>query len=172
MQKVWDDFWKIRQDLKHDFNSDDVEVVKRKITSWLELYLTVYQAKDVTPYIHTLYAHVPEFLSLYTNLECFTQQGMEKYNDITSKNFFRSSNHRGVSALEQILLKKNRVQYLEAAGCARVKIKYTCSNCNNIGHTIKTCTAECNNCKSTTCCAHLVKHNGKYHPKCTVPTDN
>jgi hypothetical protein len=30
IQKVWDDFWKIRQDLKHDFNSDDVEVVKKK----------------------------------------------------------------------------------------------------------------------------------------------
>lgn len=171
IQKIWDDFWIIRQDLKKNFKSEEVEVFKRKITSWLELYLTVYPAKHVTPYMHALYAHVPEFLSLYNNLEYFTQQGMEKYNDITSKNFFRSSNHRGVSALEQIFLKKNRVQYLEAAGCARIKNKYTCSNCNNIGHTIKTCTAKCKNCRSTTYCAHLVKHNGKYHPKCTVPAD-
>ena len=172
IQKVWDGFWVIRQDLKKDFRPGDVDVLKSKITSWLELYLSEYLTKDVTPYIHALYAHVPEFVSLYTNLEYFTQQGMEKYNDITSKFFFRSSNHRGTSALEKIFLKKNRVQYLETAGCARVKNKYTCSNCKNIGHTLKTCTAECKNCKSAICCAHLVKYNGKYHPKCTVTTDN
>ena len=171
IQKIWDDFWEIRQDLKHDFQPDDVDTLKGKITLWLENYLKVYQAKDVTPYIHALYAHVPEFLSLYTNLEYFTQQGMEKYNDITSKNFFRSSNHRGVSALEQIFLKKSRVQYLEQAGCARVKNKYTCSNCNNTGHTIKTCTTKCKNCGAPTHCAHLVKYNGKYHPTCTVPAE-
>lgn len=171
IQEIWDDYWNITQDLKRDFNSDDIELFKNKVTSWLEKFLTVYQAKDVTPYMHALYAHVPVFLSLYTNLDYFTQQSMEKYNDITSKNFFRSSNHRGVSALQQIFLKKNRVQYLEANGCARVKNMYTYSNCNNTGHTIKTCTAKCKNCISPTCCAHLVKHNGKYHPKCTVSSD-
>lgn len=101
IQKIWVDFWEIRQDLKHDFEPDDVDALKGKITLWLENYLEFYQTKDVTPYVHALYAHVPEFLSLYTNLEYFTQQGMEKYNDITSKNFFRLSKHRGVSALEQ-----------------------------------------------------------------------
>lgn len=163
IQKIWDGFWNITQDLKQDFNHEDVECFKGKVTSWLELFLTVYQAKDVTPYMHALYAHVPEFLQLYTNLEYFTQQGMEKYNDVTSKNFFRSSNHRGVSALQQIFYKKSRVQYLEQAGCARIKKKYKCSNCDKEGHTIKTCTAKCKNC-SVTCCAHLIKHNGRYVP--------
>lgn len=101
IQKIWVDFWEIRQDLKHDFEPDDVDALKGKITLWLENYLEFYQTKDITPYVHALYAHVPEFLSLYTNLEYFTQQGMEKYNDVTSKNFFRLSKHRGVSALEQ-----------------------------------------------------------------------
>ena len=168
IQKILDHFWSITQDLKHDFKPEDVGCFKDKVTSWLEKFLAVYQTKDVTPYMHALYAHVPEFLSLYTNLEYFTQQGMEKYNDVTSKNFFRSSNHRCVSALEQIFLKKSRLQYLEEAGCARAKKKYTCSNCDNIGHTIKTCTVECKISGSLTCCVHLVKNNGKYHPKCTL----
>ena len=67
------------------------------------------------PYMHALCSHVPEFLALYGNIEYFTQQGMEKYNDITSKNFFRSTNHRGVSAIKQLFLKRNRLQFLEAA---------------------------------------------------------
>ena len=120
--------------------------------------------------MHALYAHVPEFLRLYTNLEHFSQQGMEKYNDTTSKNFFRSSNHQGVSAIEQIFLKKCRVQYLEEVGSARAKKEYTCSNCSNTDHTIKTCSSKCKLCRVQSCCAHLVKSCGKYHPKCTLTT--
>ncbi|CAB4002224.1 Hypothetical predicted protein [Paramuricea clavata] len=100
--KIWDGFWNIIQDQKQDFNHEDVECFKGKVTSWLELFLTVYQAKDVTPYMHALYAQVPEFLQLYTNLEYFIQQGMEKY-DVTSKNFFRSSNHRSFSTSTNFL---------------------------------------------------------------------
>ena len=46
--------------------------------------------------MHALCSHVPELLALYGKIEYFTQQGMEKYNDITLKNFFRSTDHRGV----------------------------------------------------------------------------
>ena len=61
---------------------------KQKVTPWLENYLELYPAKDVTPYMHALHSHIPEFLSLYNNLGYYTQQGMEKYNDMTSKIFF------------------------------------------------------------------------------------
>ena len=73
--------------------------------------------------------------------------------------------------LNRFSLKKSRLQYLEEAGSARARKKYTCSNCDNIGHTIKTCTVECKISGSLTCCAHLVKNNGKYHLKCTLSTD-
>ena len=55
-----------------------------------------------------MYANVPEFLKLYQNLAYYTQQGMEKYNNTVSKDFFRSSNHREVSALKQLFLKKTQ----------------------------------------------------------------
>ena len=58
--------------------------------------------------MHSLYAHVPEFLKLYQNLAYYTRQGMEKYNNTVSKDFFRSSNHREVSALKQLFLKKTQ----------------------------------------------------------------
>ena len=90
--------------------------------------------------MHALYQHIPEVLKLYKNVAYFNQQGMKKYNDIASKDYFRSSNHRGIAALEQLFLKKQRIQFLEPAGCERVKKSVTCSNCQGQGHTIKTCT--------------------------------
>ena len=117
--------------------------------------------------MHALCAHVPEFLKLYENISYFTQQGMEKYNDTASKHYFRSSNHRGISALKQLLLKKNRIQLLEAAGMERVKKSYKCGNCQSPGHTIKTCTAKCIKCQATVCCAHLIKLDGKWTQQCT-----
>ena len=54
--------------------------------------------------MHALYAHVPELVKLYQNLAYYTQQGMEK-NDTVSNDYFRSSNHSGISALEQLFFK-------------------------------------------------------------------
>ena len=55
---------------------------------------------------------------------------MEKYNNTVSKDYFRSSNHRGVSTLKQLFLKKHRMQLLEAAGLERVKESYNCGHFN------------------------------------------
>ena len=136
--------------------------------SCVEHFLKVYQAKDVTPYMHALCYHVPEFLSLYQNIAYYTQQGLEKYNNRASKDFFRSTNHKGVDALKQLFLKKNRIQFLEAAGYERVKNTYKCNNCSNKGHNIKTCTSSCKNCPAPICCAHLVKEGGKWIPRCQL----
>ena len=65
--------------------------------------------------MHASYAHVPEFLKLYQNLAYYTQQGMEKYNDTVWKNYFRSSNHRAVSALKQFFMIKQNTAF--GSGC-------------------------------------------------------
>ena len=36
--------------------------------------------------MHPLYSNVPERLKLYKNVAFFSQQGMEQYNDVASKN--------------------------------------------------------------------------------------
>ena len=110
-----------------------------------------------------------KFFKLYSNIEHFTQQGMEKYNDKASKDYFRSTNHQGTDALEQLFLKQSRVQFLSRADCERVKKSYKCSNCLEYGHTLKTCMAKCRLCQTNTCCAHLVKQNGKWLPSCSLP---
>ena len=35
IQNIWDGFWEINQDLKKDFTCDDVDSLKKKVTSWL-----------------------------------------------------------------------------------------------------------------------------------------
>ena len=131
LQQLWSEFMEIISDLKLDYKTDESIVqLEEKIKGWFKIFLSLYQAKDVTPYMHALYSHVPEFLKLYKNVAFFSQQGIEKYNDVASKNYFRSSNHREISALKQ-LLKKYRVQFLEAAGFERVKQSYQCSNCSS-----------------------------------------
>lgn len=131
-----------------------------------ELFHKVYQAKDVTSQMHGIYCHVPEFLSRYQNIADFIQQGLEKY-DRAFKNDFRSTNHRGVDALGHFFLKKNRIQFLEAASYERVQNTYSCSNCSNKATTfIKTCTLPCTYCPAVICCAQLVKEGSEWMPRC------
>ena len=102
IQVIWAKFMDIIGDLKLDFTSEEgILELQRNIKSWFEHFLKVYQAKDVTPYMHALCYHVPEFLSLYQNIAYYTQQGLEKYNNRASKDFFRSTIHKGVDALKQ-----------------------------------------------------------------------
>ena len=70
----------------------------------------------------------------------FTQQGLEKYNDQTTNDYFRSSSHKGEECLTQILQKQNRMEYLEHIGARRKKRhKVTCSKCGCKGHNKTTC---------------------------------
>ena len=94
LQALWGNFIDITGDLNLNLNystDDTISSLEDKIKKWFQKFLELYQAKDVTPYMHSLYAHVPEFLKLYQNLAYYTQQGMEKYHGTVSKDYFRSS---------------------------------------------------------------------------------
>ena len=101
--------------------------------------VSVYQAKNVTPYVHALVNHVSEFLRLYGSLVPYNQQGLEKLNDFTTKDYQCSSNCRNVEAMKQILEKKNRVEYLEDYMFVRKKRMVHCSICKKPGHNRKGC---------------------------------
>ena len=166
---IWNHFIDLIAKLKLSYSTDEeITAFTTDIKEWVKEFNHVYETRDVTPYMHALHSHIPEFLRLYENVAVLNQQGLEKYNDQCSKDYFRSSNHQGIAALRQLLLKRNRVQFLKAAGAERVKASYTYSNCNNTGHSIKKCTAECSHCPALTCCAHLVKVDGKWYKSCTL----
>ena len=134
LQALWSNFRDIIGDLKLNYTTGPtdsaISSLEDKMKIWFQKFVDLHQAKDVTMYMHSLYAHVPEFLKLYQNLAYYTQQGMEKYNNTVSKDFSRSSNDREVSALKQLFLKKHRIQLLEATGLERVKESYNCGHFN------------------------------------------
>ena len=115
MQELWSKFYNtIRELNKKECDPSNFET---KAKEWVRLFITIYQKKDVTPYMHAMAQHVPEFLQLHKgNIVQFTQQGLEKLNDVSTKNYQRSSNHRDHEALKQMLQKMNRIELLRDQG--------------------------------------------------------
>lgn len=109
---------------------------------WVRLFISAYQSKDVTPYMHAFAMHVSEFLHLQGNIVMFTQQGLEKLNDVNTVHFQRSSNHREHEALKQLLEKRNRIEELEIDGFQRKKAEQKCSSCKLPGHNKRSCTQQ------------------------------
>jgi len=91
LQELWSEFFSIISDInKEASNANDISA---KTKAWVTKFTTVYQAKDVTPYIHAFSMYVGECIQLYSNIAAFNQQGLEKLNDATTKQYQRSTNH-------------------------------------------------------------------------------
>ena len=137
IQRIWVTFFKIYNVLRVKILSEEkIREFDKSVKDWLVLFLSVYQTKHVTPYMHTLVAHIPEFLESYGSLAAFSQQGLEKLNDLLTNNYFRSTNHHH-DALQQILLKLNRLEELEDS--ERVKQLHRCTVCHKTGHNSRIC---------------------------------
>ena len=149
IQKLWDDFYELIRSLsRSDCDADNFEISSK---NWVRLFISVYQTKDVTPYIHAFAQHLHEFLRLYGNVVIFSQQGLEKLNDLTTKHYQRATNHKGCeAALKQVLEKRNRIELLEDDGCQRSKQVQKCSLCKQPGHNRRSCTHEIPDCEVQT----------------------
>jgi len=121
---------------KDDCDPDDFQL---KAKAWVRKFCSVYQTKHVTPYVHALAMHVPEFIRLHGNITKFTQQGLEKLNDLTTKHYLHSTNHRETEALMQLMEKKNQLEGLGTDGYQRKVRMCTCRNCGQVGHNRRTC---------------------------------
>jgi len=127
INQLWSNFFTIINDINKEDN--DYDEINIKTKAWVNNFTSIYQAKDVSPYIHSFAMHIPEFLRLYGNISTFNQQGLEKLNDITTKQFQRSTN---VQALQQILQKRNRIELLEDQRFQRVKNEQKCNICKKM----------------------------------------
>ena len=118
-----------------------IEQYETRAKQWGRDFVGVYHSTNVTPYIHAMMYHVGEFMSIHGSIVPFTQQGLEKYNDIMTKVYFQSSSHCGVEALRQIVEKRNRIEYFIDNGSKQAKNDdIVCSNCQSAGHNRLTCT--------------------------------
>jgi len=139
LQQLWDrilDMYGMRRS-KNSMSIEELDAFKVKMKAWSDRYFDIYQTKHATPYIHLLTNHIYEMLNVYESLALFPQQGVEKSNDVITQDYFKSTNHR--DSLQQILLKLNRLEDLNDAGCSRTKVEHVCGKCNKQGHNSRTC---------------------------------
>ena len=99
--------------------------------------------------------HVPDFIQMYGCITPFAQHGFDKFNDKTTKNYFRSTIQRRLDALRKIVQKRNRIEYLEDLGCQKGKRSVTCGNCNLESHNIKICSSPFSSCVFKPYCSPL-----------------
>ena len=134
-------------------------------------FIKIYPAKHVTPYMHCMMYHVSEFMQLHESILMFTQQDLEKYNDIMTKDYFWATCHQNEQCLIQILQKQNRLEYLENLGAQPErpnKHTITCSNCKQKGHNKWTCKAPCRYCGISTFQSHLIVQGKSKILQCIV----
>ena len=114
IQHLWDELLSLNTIVSKpatNLTSHCISKFERRARQWGEDFVSVYQRKHVTPYIHALMNHVGEFMKIHGSLLLFMQQGLENKNDVLTKAYFCSSNH-----LRQILEKQNRIKHLESIG--------------------------------------------------------
>ena len=112
---------------------DNIEELHITIKVWVKHFVSTYQRKDVNPYIYAFMMHVWEFIVLHGNLVSFSQQGLEKLNNFSTKQFHLVSNHRNIESLLQMLEKRNGIENLEDNGHQRIK------QVKKIGHNKRSC---------------------------------
>lgn len=149
-----------------ELTGEVINSFEHKARRWGQDFIDVYHTKHVTPYIHALMNHIGQFMRTHGSILPFTQQGLEKLNDITTKNFFRSSCLR-VEALKQLIEKQNRIEHLNDTGKKRAKLfEVTCLNCVEHGHNRLTCANPCQHCGEPYCTHLIMAADGQKHPVC------
>ncbi len=143
---IWTEFFEIYKELKNTpgFKSsqlpENLACLQARINKWLQTYIEVYERKTITPYMHLLTKHATEIIQVHGSLDIFNCQGLERFNDVTTKDYFGSTNHgRGTSSLTQLMNKYNRKLYLHTKGVSSQKRTYLCSICKKSGHSKNTC---------------------------------
>ena len=106
IKEIWSDFWRIYNNVrKNNLTADEVKV---QTATWWIKFTSVYHKSQETPYMHLFVNHLHEFIELHGDVNIYSQQGLEKLNDMTTSQFFRSTNKKNF--LKQLLEKRNRLE--------------------------------------------------------------
>lgn len=102
-QEIWSPFYCLYKRIcAESFTNDDIDHLEADLKQWMTTFLAVCQSRHVTPYLHSFICHVREFLTLYSNLTQFTQQGMEKLNDTSTMQVLLQSNESSQNSTRYI----------------------------------------------------------------------
>ena len=117
IQNIWTELLDINLHFSkksEQLSNQDIVQYKSRCQQWVIKFVAIYHSNAVTPYmyIHAMAQHAGDFIQLHGSLLAFTQQGLEKYNDITIKYYFQSTHHKGEQAPRQLMEKQNSIDHL------------------------------------------------------------
>ena len=114
VQHLWRKFFDIYASLKNPngySNEQMTEVIKKSTLEWGELFVKIYWRESVTPYIHAFVDHLNEQIATHGDVVLWTMQGLEKLNDILTKEFYMCTN-KHEDFLLQMIQRRNRMEIL------------------------------------------------------------
>lgn len=112
VEKLWKTYWDIFHLLRSEYIYKNGDHIRKKSKEFLKIFTSIYNPNKVTPYIHILCHHMGDLYDKYGPLNYFSAQGLEKLNDMTTKQFFSCTNkHRTYP--KQILERDYRVAEYE-----------------------------------------------------------
>ena len=91
IQALWQQLLEINRSLSvrpQDVTPTPFKSFEDKAKDFVRAFVEIYPSRHVTPYMHCMMAHVGEFFTTHGALLPFTQQGLEKYDDTITKDFF------------------------------------------------------------------------------------
>jgi hypothetical protein len=104
--------------------------LKPKLSEWLGFVLKLInydnlkknekqkkkEKEHITPYIHAMVHHIPEFISTFKNLEAYCTQALEKSHNSTKVYVMRQTNKQKDKFVKQLLEKENRMEFYNLKG--------------------------------------------------------
>jgi hypothetical protein len=113
-QRLWRDFFNIYISLRNPYSYDKDEMarmVEESTLSWGKLYLDLNSRDSITPYIHAFVDHLHQMIKQHGDVCLWTMQGLEKLNDILSKEFYMCTNKHD-DYLIQLIKRRNRSELM------------------------------------------------------------
>jgi len=114
--RLWKQYWFIHKKLRVDkatqynfiinYSSD---FFKNNCIHLLNLFVECYGKLCMTPYLHVTCMHLHEMHKLHGNLNYFSNEGLEKLNDLSTYIFFRNTNKRP-TFIKQMLERDARLE--------------------------------------------------------------
>ena len=100
VKQIWEDFRGIYSIITNISPSvDSISSYFEKAKAWIDLFTSLrdrrkgYTRLRVTPYMHAMAYHVPEFLNRFQTVKLFTGQGVEKNDDFARSTVLHKSNN-------------------------------------------------------------------------------
>ncbi len=110
-QQVWMEFFEIINSVKEGKTENIVNLTK----TWFEKFSKISFSNAVTPYMHILISHLPaqvDYLKARNlQLNSFSCQGLEKYNDFCTQ-YYQKCTNKSRTKMLQLVQKRNRVEML------------------------------------------------------------